>query len=374
MIEEEKVEEGLLGQHLEALGRLAGGVAHDFNNLLTVIHGNAAMLLDRIPSDTPEHQELEEIRRAADRASELTRQLLAFSRKQVVNPRPVNLTQTVRELERFFCRLIPDDVTLVTELEVDAAHVRADPGQLEQVLLNLVSNARDAVAAGGAVTIRVENVTLRGGEYVALTVRDDGPGIPPEVLPHIFDPFFTTKPLAVGTGLGLATVYGVVQQSGGHIRVDSEPGRGTSFHIYLPRSGAADPATKRSAEHNGRGSATVLIVEDEAPVRDLAARVLKRLGYAVLEAANGAAALDVIQSRGNEIDLALCDVVMPGITGSELARRITERLPDVKIVFMSGYTEDEILRRGLLLSEMAFIEKPFSPSQLGAAVARALRV
>jgi PAS domain S-box-containing protein len=374
-------------QRLESLGRLAGGVAHDFNNLLTVIHGNASLLLERYRRGSMEHEEVSEIQRAADRASELTRQLLAFSRKQVLQPRTLNLTRNVRDMERMFRRLIGEDIHLVTDLDPDLWNVRADPGQIEQVVLNLVINARDALRSDGSLIVRSRNLTVKepfsptgsftipAGEYVALYVVDDGSGIPPHVLPHIFDPFFTTKPMGVGTGLGLATVYGIVKQTNGYVWAGSEVGVGTTMHILLPRSATdVTEATPGAPTTNGaRSTGTVLIVEDEAAVRDLAARVLRRSGFGVLEAAHGADALRLIGDRRVNVDLVLCDVVMPGMTGTELAEKIRTRAPQTKIIFMSGYTEDEIIRRGLLTSQVAFIEKPFSPAQLLKVIDQALK-
>jgi two-component system, cell cycle sensor histidine kinase and response regulator CckA len=374
-------------QRLESLGRLAGGVAHDFNNLLTVIHGNAALLLERYRPGTMEHEEVSEIQRAGDRASDLTRQLLAFSRKQVLQSRTLNLTLNIRETERMFRRLLGEDINLETDLDPALWNVTADPGQIEQVVLNLVINARDAMRSDGTLTVRTRNVrvrepfsptgsfVIRPADYVALFVIDDGTGIPPHVLPHIFDPFFTTKPMGVGTGLGLATVYGIVKQSNGYVWAASEPGKGTTMTVYLPCSAAeiTDVRTKQVADTSEVASGTILIVEDEAALRDLAARVLRRRGYHVLEAAHGEDALRLINHHRVDVDVVLCDVVMPGMTGTELVKHIRARLPEARVIFMSGYTEDEIIRRGTRISEVAFIEKPFSPAQLQAIIETAMK-
>jgi two-component system cell cycle sensor histidine kinase/response regulator CckA len=373
-------------QRLESLGRLAGGVAHDFNNLLTVIHGNAALLLERYRPGTMEHEEVSEIQRAGDRASELTRQLLAFSRKQVLQPRTLNLTRNIREMERMFRRLIGEDINLQTDLDPALWNTTADPGQIEQVVLNLVINARDALRSDGTLTVRTRNVRVREaisptgsftipvGDYVALFVVDDGTGIPPHVLPHIFDPFFTTKPMGVGTGLGLATVYGIVKQTNGYVWAGSEPGVGTTLNVYLPCSAApvAEAAAKNVADTTEDAAGTILIVEDEPALRDLAARVLRRRGYNVLEAAHGEDALRLINDHRVNVDVVLCDVVMPGMTGTELVKHIRARLPDARVIFMSGYTEDEIIRRGTRTSEVSFIEKPFSPAQLQSIIEKAI--
>jgi len=364
-------EEQLRQAHkMEAVGRLAGGVAHDFNNLLMVVSGYAQLLLRRVPPGDPLHKPAEEISKAAERAAALTRQLLSFGRKQVVQPRVLDANATVTETESLLRRTIGEDIELRTRLDARPAWVRTDAGQLEQVLMNLVLNARDAMPGGGRLTIetgdeRVESdAALPAGPYVRLTVSDTGAGIPPEIRDKIFDPFFTTKEKGKGTGLGLATVYGIVQQWGGQVRLESEPGRGATFHVLLPRAaaprdGASGPVDSDSVPG---GSETILLVEDEPAVRELTREILETSGYNVLEAEDPDEAVRLCQQPG-PIDLLLTDVVMPRVSGRELSLRLGGLRPGLKVLFMSGYTDDEILRRGVI-EGTAFLQKPFGPDAL----------
>ena len=369
-------------QKMEAVGRLAGGIAHDFNNLLTAIQGHAEVLLEGVDEDSPNRPDVEQIRRAAERAAVLTHQLLAFSRRQVLQPRVIDLNSVVREIETMLVRLIGEHIELATRLEDDLGPVRADPGQIEQVIVNLAVNARDAMPGGGRISIETRNAVLTegdvrrhgydvaAGDYVILTVSDTGEGMSEEVRAHIFEPFFTTKELGKGTGLGLSTVYGIVKQSGGYIRVESREGSGTAFHVYLPRlaateasePGAAKPRT-RTTELPG-GSETVLLVEDEQAVRNLVTRILRQRGYTVLEARSGQEALDISRAHDGEIDLLLTDVVMPELGGRELAERLLPDRPHTRVLFISGYTEDEMVHNGIQSTRINFLEKPFTPSDL----------
>ena len=380
--EEERLslERGLRqAQKMESVGRLAGGVAHDFNNHLTVINGYCDMLLEALPADNPLREELGEIRGAGDRAAALTQQLLAFSRKQIVEPKPIVLNAVVEEFGRLVRRLIGDDVEVATGLAADLGAVLADRGQMHQVLMNLAVNARDAMPAGGNISVATANADLgvddpvlqdaQPGRYVVLTVADTGFGMSPDTLQKIFEPFFTTKPLGVGTGLGLATVYGIVQQSGGFIRVSSEPGQGTTFRIYLPRIDAAEEAAVETcAEAPAGGDETVLVVEDQPEVRRLAMTILKKSGYGLLEAANGTEALGIAEEFQAPIDLLVTDVVMPAMTGRELASRLQVSRPALKVLYLSGYSSDVIARQGVLEPGVEYLPKPFAPVELAAKV------
>jgi signal transduction histidine kinase/ligand-binding sensor domain-containing protein/CheY-like chemotaxis protein len=361
-------------QKMEAVGRLAGGVAHDFNNLLTVIKGNAELGLADIDSKEAVKEELEEIERAAERASSLTRQLLAFSRKQILKPRTLSLNEMVTDISRMLRRTVGEDIDLKLVLDPELGTVRADPGQLEQVLLNLVVNARDAMPRGGELRIETRNVSAAEVEgftdaervpHVAIVVADTGTGMAPGVRDRVFEPFFTTKEQGKGTGLGLSTVYGSVKQSGGFVRVESEEGQGSTFTVYLPREQHADEL-RVTAEFEAfqSGSATVLLVEDEDAVRRLATRVLSRAGYRVLAAAGGEQALDVAAGFEGTIDLLMTDVVMPGMSGRELAEVLLPARPAMRLLYASGYTEDAIVRHGVSSLETAFLEKPFTPNAL----------
>jgi PAS domain S-box-containing protein len=373
-------------QKMEAVGQLAGGVAHDFNNLLTVIISYSSMIAEELASDAALRADIEQILAAAQRATGLTRQLLAFSRRQVLQPRVVDTNQAVTTVATMLRRVIGEDITISTELDSAAWPVYADPGQLEQVLMNLAVNGRDAMPRGGILRLRTANVEvvaatherpgLLPGQYGALTVEDTGTGIEPGVLRHLFEPFFTTKEAGKGTGLGLATVYGIVKQSDGFIYVDSTPGKGSRFAVYLPRyQGAANAEPIPAAPLSPRGTATILLVEDDAAVRPAVRRMLEREGYTVLDAADGADALQLAASadaRGERIDLVLTDVVMPVQGGRVLGERLAMHWPGIRVLYMSGYTDDEILRRGLVVPGAAFLEKPFTPARLTDAVRHAL--
>jgi PAS domain S-box-containing protein len=363
-------------QKMEALGQLAGGVAHDFNNLLTAIRGNADFLLRDLPAEDQRRGDLEEIVRASDRAAGLTRQLLAFSRKQILEPRVLGVGDVVREIAPMLRRLVDESIDLATVTR-DQRRVKADPTQLQQVLLNLVVNARDAVGARGQITIEVADVdlddayarshaTARPGRHVMLAVSDTGHGMDAATQARIFEPFFTTKGQGRGTGLGLATVYGIVKQSGGHIWVYSEPGRGTTFKVYFgaTEEAAARESIKPVPMPAKAADATILLAEDEAGVRRLVSRVLGAAGYSVHPAATAADALAIADNAGLRIDLLLTDVVMPDQTGRDVANRITARHPRCRVLFMSGYTDDAIVRHGVLDPDVAFIQKPFTADAL----------
>ncbi len=365
-------------QRMEAVGRLAGGVAHDFNNLLTAMHGHTRLALEDCPAEHPVREHLREIRRSADRAAALTRQLLAFSRKQVLRTVPVDLNALVRDLEKLLRRLIGEDVEVVTNLDPGLPMVKVDPGQIEQVLVNLAVNARDAMPSGGRLTITTApalltqaEVTETGvpsrGAYARLSVADTGTGIPPEVLPRIFEPFFTTKEQGKGTGLGLATAFGTIHQSGGHISAESEPGVGTVFHVLLPRTleaAAPEPVLPRAqTAEAASASGTVLVVEDEAPIRKLISRVLGRRGYRVLTAATGEEALELMERETEAPVLVVTDVVMPGMDGLEMGHRLRRRRPGVPLLLMSGYAQ-EALEGELPGFDCAFLPKPFTPADL----------
>ena len=348
-------------QKMEAVGRLAGGIAHDFNNILTAINGHADLLLEDLGHHDPRRADVDEIRRSAERAAGLTRQLLAFSRQQVLQPKVVDLNALVLDMDKLLRRLIGEDVELATVLDPTLGRVTADPGQLEQVIVNLAVNARDAMPQGGKLTLETRNIDLdssytlehslvKPGPYVQLTVSDSGIGMDEETQAHAFEPFFTTKPRGQGTGLGLAMVYGTVKQSGGFIWVYSEPGRGATFKIYLPRvdapvESAAPPAP---VERPPRGSETVLLAEDEPAVRAIARQALERQGYTVLAAPSGADALALAAQHGATIHLLLTDVVMPGMSGRDLADRLTAQRPGIRVLYISGYTDNAIVRHGML--------------------------
>ncbi|HEY6158645.1 MAG TPA: response regulator [Gemmatimonadales bacterium] len=372
-------------QKMEAVGRLAGGIAHDFNNLLTAVLGSVDLVLDELGPEAPARGDVEEIRKAALRAGELTRQLLAFSRQQVLAPQVLDLNALVANMGKLLRRLIGEDVELRTALAPDLGAVKADPGQMEQVIANLVVNARDAMPAGGRLTVETANAELDKdyadqhfpappGSYVLLAVSDTGTGMDPETKGRIFEPFFTTKEKGKGTGLGLATVYGVVKQSGGYIWVYSEPGQGTAFKIYLPRvreaPGPARPGPAPAAPL--RGSETLLLVEDDEMVRHLVSRMLKSRGYTVLAASDGTHALRQLESHRGAIDLLITDVVMPGMSGREVAQRVAALQPQAKVLYLSGYTDDAIVRHGMLEPGIAFLQKPFSADVLARKVREVL--
>ena len=362
-------------QKMEAVGRLAGGIAHDFNNLLMVIQGYSDLLVERLPDGDPLRRNAEQIQMASQRASSLTRQLLAFSRKQMLAPKILNVQSVVAEMEKILRRLIGEDVQLETSSAPDLGLIKADRSQIEQVILNLAVNARDAMPQGGRLTIETANVELDAsyshppavlspGRYVMLAVTDNGCGMDAETQAHVFEPFFTTKEKGKGTGLGLATVYGVVKQSGGYVWVYSEPGRGTSFKIYLPRiEETAVPAGrdgKSETQIPERGSETILLVEDEKGVRELAREYLASSGYTVIEAEDGHTALELAAMHVGPIHLLLTDVVMPGISGRELAERVSQIRPGIKIIYMSGYTDQAVVHHGILRNDAVLLQKPFT--------------
>lgn len=379
-----RVEEQLIqAQKMEAVGRLAGGVAHDFNNLLTVINGFSELALLELPAGSV-RSNIEEVLKAGERAAGLTRQLLAFSRKQALSPQVLNLNKTVSDTERMLRRLIGEDVRLVTGLDSALGNVRADPGQVEQVIVNLAINARDAMPHGGTLTLETANVLLdehyaslhagsQPGLHVMLAVSDTGIGMDKETQSHLFEPFFTTKELGKGTGLGLSTIYGIVKQSRGSIWVYSELGKGTTFKVYLPRVDliAAESAPTASAPLGTRGSESVLVVEDSESVRRLVTETLSRNGYTVVAASEGEEALGLL-AKLPSLDLLITDVVLPGMSGPEIAYKITKQRPDTKVLFTSGYTDRGIVESGILESGIPFLQKPFGPESLALKVREVL--
>jgi PAS domain S-box-containing protein len=389
LAEEEKAllqEQLRQSQKMESIGLLAGGIAHDFNNLLTVIKGYGQLSLLKLKGDNPLKRNLEEIQKGADRAANLTRQLLAFGRRQVMEMKVLNLNTLLLELKEMLRRVIGEDIELITRLSEDLGRVKTDPGQFEQVILNLAVNARDAMPAGGKLTIETANVEMdeayarshigvKPGPYAMLAISDTGSGMTPEVKGRVFEPFFTTKEKGRGTGLGLSTVYGIIKQSQGNIWVYSEPGRGTTFKIYLPRveEEVSFLHKRRESEFPKPGNETILLVEDEPSLRNLAAQILREQGYHVLEASDGEEALRLTEDLPeNKIHLVLTDVVMPQMGGKELAERIKALRPEVKVLFTSGYTGDTIAHHGILEPDIAFLQKPFSPVTLARKVREAL--
>jgi PAS domain S-box-containing protein len=364
---------------MEAVGKLAGGVAHDFNNLLSVITGYSELLLTRTDGRNPARREIEEIHKAGERAAALTQQLLAFSRRQILKPKRLRMNEVVENLGKMLRRLIGEDIDFATESQEDLWTVRADPSQIEQILMNLCVNARDAMPAGGKMVVSTANVTLETplvereltippGRYATLRVVDNGSGMDEKTLSKIFEPFFTTKDQGKGTGLGLATVYGIVKQSEGYIRVVSAPGEGTTFSVYLPAAEGEEPEAEEDrpeAECGGpSGNRTILLAEDEEMVRELAIEIFQGAGYTVLDAPNGAAALAVCNRHEGRIDLLVTDMVMPGMDGIELARRVCASRPGIPVLFMSGYAEDAKDRLGDLNDGRAFLQKPITPTNL----------
>jgi two-component system, cell cycle sensor histidine kinase and response regulator CckA len=368
----------LQAQKMEAVGQLAGGVAHDFNNLLTVIMSYSSLLLSDEETAESVKGDIQEISNAAERAASLTRQLLAFSRKQVLQMRAVNINEIVANVEKMLHRLIGEDISLTTRLDPHLALIRADPSQLEQVLLNLAVNARDAMPVGGNLIITTANAELSdeqldrhlgasAGSYAMLAVTDTGGGMTREVQRRLFEPFYTTKEAGKGTGLGLATVHGIVKQSGGDIYVYSEVGHGTTFKVYFPRlreSAESVVCPVENAAKQPRGSETLLLAEDDDVLRALGARVLGSLGYKMLVARTGAEALRIVAEYDGAIDLIATDVVMPGMNGSHLVEKVLEARPGIRVLFMSGYTDDEVMRRGVIDGQTAFLQKPFTPDLL----------
>ena len=384
--EKEQLQEQLRqAQKLESIGRLAGGVAHDFNNLLTIINGYAGLLTEQLRANPPLQAYAAEIQKAGDHAAALTGQLLAFSRKQVIRPRPLDLNTVARDAERMLQRLIGEDIEFRTMLDPQPTWVMADPAQIHQVMVNIAANARDAMPEGGRFELSTANIEIdqaraaasrdaAPGRYVLITLRDTGMGMTDEVRQSIFEPFFTTKKVGKGAGLGLATAYGIVRQSGGWIDVQSRLGQGSSFHIYLPRidAGVIPVDTESTPLDDLRGGETVLVVEDDDGVRELTTTILRARGYNVLEAASGPEACEVAKQHPDRIHLLLTDVVMPGMNGRELSRLLLDQRPQLKVLVMSGYAESVIAHRGVLDAEFEFIQKPFSSDVLAAKVRQLL--
>lgn len=370
-------EQFLQAQKMEAIGRLAGGIAHDFNNVLTVITGYSGLWLERLPPGDPLREDIEKIHVSAERAVSLTRQLLALSRQQIIQPRVIDLNIIITNLNRMLRRLIGEDIELITTLDADLGRVKADPGQIEQVIMNLVVNARDAMPQGGKLTIATAHVDAMETSarrhsdappkpYVMLAVSDTGCGMDADTAAHIFEPFFTTKDPGEGSGLGLSTVYGIVKQAGGHISVDSAPGRGTTFNIYLPRveDEVRQIEKPESPLASFCGKETVLVVEDEALVRSLVRTVLQPYGYHVLEAKDAHEALLLCERHVGPVHLLLTDVVMPNMSGPELARRLAPKHPDMKVLYMSGYANQALTGDDASAEGVAWLQKPFTPEVL----------
>jgi PAS domain S-box-containing protein len=366
----------LQSQKMEGIGRLAGGVAHDFNNLLSVVLGSAEFALESLREDDPLREELLEIQKAGLRAASLTRQLLAFSRKQVLQPKPLQLNDVVGDLEKMLRRVLGEDIDLVQDLAEDLGQITADPGQIEQVIVNLAVNSRDAMPDGGKLTITTANVDFTAGQteapagaapgpYVMVSVEDTGAGMDEETIARIFEPFFTTKEAGKGTGLGLSTVYGIVKQSGGVVDVASKPGAGTTFSVYLPREVACGPLVRSTAPATRLGGTeTILVVEDDEAVRGLAKRILEAAGYTVLTAANGQEALYICERPGLTVHLVLTDVVMPEMSGRVFIEQLGKLRSELKVVYMSGYTDDAIVHHRVLDSDAHFIGKPLTRVEL----------
>ena len=369
---------------LESIGRLAGGVAHDFNNLLTLINGYSDFLLKTLHADDPMRLHVQEIKKAGEHAAGLTKQLLTFSRKQIIEPKPLDVNSIVKDAERLLQRLIGEDIELVTTLDPVLGQIMADSDQIHQVIMNLAVNCRDAMPDGGKLEITTKNVDVdrttvvappdaAPGRYVLMTVTDSGIGMDEITMQSVFEPFFTTKEHGKGTGLGLSTVYGIVQQSGGWIQIQSEVGQGTSFRIYLPRVDAAPaPELAGTAAETRHGGETVLVVEDHHEVRKLTRTILEAYGYHVLEAANSTEAFVLEKGHASEIHLLLTDVILPGMNGKVLSERLRVLRPKLKVLFISGYTADAIARRGVLERDVAYLAKPFSPDALAAKIREVL--
>ena len=371
-------------QKLEAVGRLAGGVAHDFNNILVVIKLSTEMMLGQITPDSPLSKPLLQVSNAADRAAALTKQMLAFSRRQMMEARVVNVNAIVNDMSHLLRRIIGEDIRLMTTLADNLTNTKLDPDQLGQVVMNLAVNARDAMPGGGTLHLDTANIDLdkvfakahppvQPGSYVVLTVSDTGTGIAKADLPRVFDPFFTTKEMGKGTGLGLSIVYGIVKQCGGYIWVHSELGDGTTFELYFPATNAPLERSSRQAGIAGNATGqTILVVEDEPVIRSNVRDCLHQLGYNVLEAGSGEAALELCEQKQGKIDLVMTDLIMPGMGGQQMARALTERFPSIQVLYTSGYTEDNLIRREMMQAGNVFLEKPFSVSELSHAVHRTL--
>jgi nitrogen-specific signal transduction histidine kinase/CheY-like chemotaxis protein len=373
-------------QKMEAIGQLAGGIAHDFNNLLTVINGYSDVLIGSLHPDDPSQHFLSMIKEAGEQSASLTNQLLAFSKNQLLSPKAINLNEVVHKVEKMLRRIIGEDIQLFTSLHPDLGSVMADQTQIEQILLNLAVNSRDAMPQGGKLTIETKNIDLdasyakthegvRPGAHVMLAVTDSGVGMPEEVRRHIFEPFFTTKGVGKGTGLGLSVVHGIVKQCEGSIEVYSEPGQGTCFKIYLPQIARSVITEMPAADTNAlpRGSETILLVEDEANVREFARHVLQGYGYTILVAGNAKEASRINSQHKTPIHLLMTDVVMPGTGGRALAKQLQSTRPEMKVLFMSGYTEDAVVRHGILHEEVNFLQKPYSPLALAQKVRDVLK-
>jgi nitrogen-specific signal transduction histidine kinase/ActR/RegA family two-component response regulator len=372
-------------QKMEAVGQLAGGVAHDFNNLLTIINGYSDIIQTQLPADNPMRELVREIGRAGERAASLTRQLLAFSRKQVLEPKVLSLNAAVTDMAQMLQRLLGEDIDLNSILEPGLGRIKADPGQIEQLLMNLAVNARDAMPQGGKLIIETSSAELdesctqtrpelRPGPYVLLSVSDTGTGMDEATKAHIFEPFFTTKGAGKGTGLGLATVHGIVKQSNGHITVTSALRQGTSFKVYLP---VVEEVMASAKSHSGlkptlNGKETILLAEDEPALRALARHILQMHGYTVLEAGQSDKALRIAEEHRGRIHLLVTDVVMPVMSGRQLAERLVAVRPGLRVLYLSGYTDDAVVRHGVLQAETAFLQKPFTPSSLAAKVREVL--
>ena len=376
----------LQSQKMEAVGRLAGGVAHDFNNLMTVIIGYSEILLMNPTLDNKNRYYIEQIKSSGDSAASLTQQLLAFSRKQILQPKVVNLNKLAADIKKMLTGIIGEDIELFTTFEPELGMIRADPAQIEQVIVNLGVNARDAMPGGGKLTIETKNVYLDGaycashasmreGWYIMLAVSDTGQGMDEETKKHIFEPFFTTKEKGKGTGLGLATVYGIVKQNGGHIWIYSELNEGTTFKVYFPRIDNTDKEGDPGGMKNNLvgGHETILLVDDEEVVRNMIATTLKTFGYTVLQAESGEEALQIYeQSSEKPIHLMITDVVMPGMSGYELVKQLSKKIPDIKVLYISGYTDNTIVHHGMLNKGLHFLQKPFTPNVLAEKVREVL--
>jgi len=372
-------------QRVEAIGRLAGGVAHDFNNLLMTIKGCSELLLNAFDRRDPRREEVEEILKAGERATSLTRQLLAFGRRQVLQPQVLDLNSLVINMDKMLRRLIGEDIQLVTVLDQELWSVKVDPGMIEQVIMNLAVNSRDAMPNGGKLTIETANIihdenyasrhiSMKPGYYVMVAVSDNGCGMDKETQSHLFEPFFTTKEKGKGTGLGLSTVYGIIKQSGGNIWVYSEPSQGTTFKIYLPRveKTATVYKPKASSPPAPGGTETILLVEDEEAVRTMVSKILRNKGYTVLEAAHSEEAFEISERHEGPIHLMVTDVIMPQMSGPELAERLAPRLPEMKVLYMSGYPDNTIVQHGVLEPGTAFLQKPFTLNALESKVREVL--